>query len=776
MQSVAIDKVSQAIFDALNRHLGGGLELLDFFDSGSTARVYRVSLPVGGEPTLRVDRIVKVFRHDGDILAFPDIEAIFHREVRTLLSTSHTNLISIYSAGVLPLESSRSTPFYVMEYLPGAQDLDQWILSNAHALKQGSVVELLLQAAQGILALHQAGVLHCDVKVGNLLVGDGGRVKVADLGFSKEIRGGTADTGMHTTLEPLPDRYKNFLTELQDPRRISLRIPRNQLDFAFDLHYFGRVVRRLLQMPVLEHHFDPLERASLTLVVERTNLDATSLLPPYASMDVLVADLGKLMPSSINRIGLRELSSYTGTRTIRIPVTGSIPFSRRVQDVISHPLFLRLHNALQLGFTYFVFPGATHSRFEHCLGVFANVGRYVSSLLADDHQPYFRQLVGEEHIETALLAGLVHDVGQNSFAHSLEDLGLVPAHEQVSASFITGEGLQDLVPDRLRSAGPLASVIAGAWPAINQARLLWMITRIRPAGMSRDLGWEVMQSIVDGPVDADKTDYLLRDAHHAGVEYARSIDITRFMNSLTAAVVKEEHCPRGVVAITWKGAQSAENIMLARSQMFWVLYWHHAVRAAHAMLGEAAYEHLRDADEQARIAFWHVLYSGTTGELLALLERSPSLRARGLATLLRVRQLFKRGIALDFRDDEQLYRRVLRLKRTCVEARDLLLKDLARGIVEEANRVFADNRSNARLTENDVLIDVPKEAKDRLGAIYVVDRDNQRAREYTSRAMIGTTEDWENRVRTIRVFVTPELESRDLELLRRHGRQILSDV
>lgn len=767
---------AHTVFEALNLHLGGELQQIDYFDSGSTARVYRVSMPVGPDLDLRVERIIKVFRHDGDVLTFPDIDDIFHREVHTLLSVSHTNLISIYSAGKLPLTPTCVTPFYVMEYLPGAQDFDQWLNANAHSLKAGQVIELLLQAAYGILALHDARVLHCDVKLGNILVGDGRRLKVADLGFSKEIRGGIGETGLHTTLEPLPRKYKDFITELQDPRRTLVRIPRAQLDPTFDIHYFGRVLDRVLALPALQCHFDPLERASLVLIAERTNLDSQPRLPAYVTMRELIVDLLKLIPRFLNRIGLRELSSYTGTRTLRIPVTGSIPFSQRVQDIISHPLFLRLHNALQLGFTYFVFPGATHSRFEHCLGVFANVGRYVSSLLADDYQPYFRQLVSEEHIETTLLAGLIHDVGQNSFAHSFEDLGLVPPHESVSASFITGHGLENLVPDPLRSSGPLSSVIRASWPGVDFDRLLWLITNQRPPGMQSDLGWEVMQSIVDGPVDADKTDYLLRDAYHAGVEYARSIDITRFMNSLTAAVVKENFAARGVVAITWKGAQSAENIILARSQMFWVLYWHHTVRSAHAMVGESAYVHLQDADEAARRLFWHVLYSGSIGELLALLEGSTNERARHLAGLLRVRHLYKRGIDLDFRDDEHLYRHLLRSKEACLRAGDVLLKQLAAGVVEEVNKVFASVGSTVRLSQDDVLIDVPKAAKDRLGAIYVVDRNSEKAREYASRAMLGTNEDWENRVRTIRVFVTPTLDRHERDVLRRHGRQILENL
>ncbi len=766
----------ESVFLALNAKFRNELELVAFYDTGSTARVFHVRMPVGYDENLRVDRIVKVCRHDPSVLVFDEIVRAFQTEVKALISVSHTNVMSIYAAGTLTLGEDVSAPYYVMEYVPGACDLDVWLRAQAAELRSGDILDVLIQVGSGLEALHDARILHCDLKFGNLLVGAGRRVKIADLGFSKTIQGVPGITGVTTTLEPLPERYKDRIKPFADKRATRVELPRQELDASFDLHYLGWVIGQIRKMAELAGKFDRLEDESLTLISERLSLDVDEpRLPRYKSACEVLADLRKLVPVHCDRSALRELSPYTGTRTIRIPVTGSIPFPPRVQRVISHPLFLRLHSALQLGFTYYVFPGAAHTRFEHSLGVFANAARYISSLLADDYGPYFRQVVDEEKIETTLLAGLIHDVGQHSFAHSLEDLGLAPRHEDVAASFVTGDGIADLVPERFLEKGPLESVIENEWTAVNRERLLWIITNERTAGLGGDVGWEIMQSVVNGPLDADKTDYLLRDAHHAGVEYARSIDITRFMNSLTAGIVMEALKPRGALAITWKGQQSAENIILARSQMFWVLYWHHAVRAAHGMLGECAWEHLQGATVEVRRQFHQTLYCGTVGELLALLETSGSSRARELALALRQRRLYKRGIDLEYRDGDQLYGAMVKLKDDLAGS-DPLLKRVAAKVAIECNKKLAEKGSRTRLESNDVMVDIPKGAKDKLGTVWVADPKGDHPRPYTSRAIQGTGEDWQNRVRTIRVFVAPRIERDDRETIRQHGPEILGKL
>jgi uncharacterized protein len=772
--TTSLEAADQMVFDELEK-VYPGLKLVKFYDSGSTARVYHVSMPIGPNVPHAVERVLKVFRHDGDVVEITGLDKVFDNEVRHLLATSHTNVIGLYLANYLIINGTR-VPYFMIEYIPGAKDLDQWVHQHAASLTSDTIIDLLTQVALGLEALHAINVFHCDIKFGNLLVGDNGRVKIADFGFSKEVKGVDGTTGVLTTLAPFPKKYVSYIKELTDPRRMRVEMPRTELGAQFDLHYFGDVITKLLDIPEVSQSLDTLDRKSLQLMAERMNLDLERpRLPRYISAHEVIADLKKLQRLYLSRPGVPELSAYTGTETLRIPVTGSIAFTKRLKRIVSHPLFLRLHHAKQLGLTHYVFPGASHTRFEHSLGVFANVAKYINSLLSDDYEPYFRQVVDEQKVATTLVAGLLHDIGQSSFAHSLEDVSLLPRHEELADRFIFGKDVSDYVLQYMLDAGPLSEVLATQWPEVNLERLRWMI--IGPSvNVEPDTGWDIMRAIVSGPLDADKTDYLLRDALHAGVEYPRSIDLPRFMNSLTAAIVHERLRTAGVLAITWKGAQAAEMITLARTQMFWVLYWHHTVRAAHAMVAHAAYHHRRECSPEDAIKLQRTMFCAPIGELLTLLAGSPSPRAAELASLLRIRQIYKRGLSLEFADSESIYYNLQELKVECEKNGDPLLIAVSKAVAESINQLFADTGRSTRVQADDLIVDVPRPGKDKLGTIYVVQADEAEAQRYVSRGIAGSNEDWQNRTRSVRVFVNPRISRKDRDLLRENTLKILQRI
>ena len=100
---------------------------------------------------------------------------------------------------------------------------------------------------------------------------------------------------------------------------------------------------------------------------------------------------------------------------------------------------------------------------------------------------------------------------------------------------------------------------------------------------SRDPARRILQSILSGPIDVDKMDYLARDSLHAGVPYGRHFDQGRLLASLCLNMAGDG------LAITDKGKTAAEMMVFARYVMFSEVYWHHAVRAATAMLQRAFY-------------------------------------------------------------------------------------------------------------------------------------------------------------------------------------------
>ena len=757
MSTDRLSGLDKEVFDKIEAELPG-VEFIDFFKTGSTARVYHVRLPIGLDVKLKVDRIIKVFRDSIEQSSQLDTTELFLNEVQKLISVSHNNVISVYSAGYLRVSETAKLPYYTMEFVPGAVDSDRWLRRNARRLSRETIIQLLLQAARGIEALHMKNIIHCDLKFGNLLIGEAKQVKIADLGFAKYLAAKAEKIGLYTNHHYLPQCYKDYLVRMVDIRQAYVELPSEYVAETLDLHYFGRLMLEVVQDPVVKPLLSDSDQRSFQLITDRLDLDnRTASLPRYEEIGPLILDLEKMQGLYLNRAGVEELSSYTGTRTIRIPVSGSSPFTVRVAEVAHHPVFFRLNNVQQLGLTHYVFPGAVHTRLEHSIGVFSNVSNYINSLLADDYQPYFRQLVDQEMIVTALLAGLLHDIGQHSFSHSLEDVRLSPRHERVAETFITGKGMDEYV-DYDSDIPPLKEIIRRHWPEVRIDRLCWLINRDRrrPEG-TESIGWEIVRAILSGPIDADKTDYLIRDAHHAGVEYARSIDITRFMNSLTAALVKKGDYAEGVLAITWKGKQSAENILLARSQMFWVLYWHHAVRCAHAMVADACFSHLKTLSDSDLRSFNRALYWGTPGEFISYLGQSESPRARQLASWISVRRLFKRIIELNYEDNEDLYESLLDKKTKCDQSGDMCLSEISGSIAEQLNRLFKQSLPR-RLTQSDVIVDIPKAGKDKLGRIYVVEKGSETAVPYESKGMIGSRDDWQNRVRTIRIFVDPDID------------------
>lgn len=465
-----MNEVDKEIFDAL-KLLIPGIEFLDYFSNGGTSRVFLVNLPIGLGGNFKVKKIIKVARHDleQDLI----IEDVFRNELENLVSISHTNVIGLDWFSALKL-AGQAVPFFVMEYLEGARDFDVWLEDQIEELSSDQILEALLQILYGLAALHSAGIVHCDLKPSNVFVGENGVVKIADFGFSKKISHNYGTTLVYATHEYIPQRYRKRLKKNKEG---PLRVERSNVDESWDLHFFSWFIRRLLEISEEsgDQHLKRADRTALELIADRLDLDKTSAkLIDYDSASAVIADFKKLRSSFLSRPKVPELSNYTGSKTIRIPISGSIPFTDRVRRLVNHPMYLRLHKANQLGFTYQVFPGARHTRFEHSLGVFSNVVRYINALISDDFQPFFRQFADEEKITTTLLAGLLHDIGQHSFAHGLEDLGVTPRHEIISQALISGsQDYQHILGESTDQT--IEELIRRDWPEANLDRLFWLI-------------------------------------------------------------------------------------------------------------------------------------------------------------------------------------------------------------------------------------------------------------------------------------------------------------
>ncbi len=174
------------------------------------------------------------------------------------------------------------------------------------------------------------------------------------------------------------------------------------------------------------------------------------------------------------------------TGIIRDSLYSSVPVNPNVLALMATPEFLRLQRVKQLGWVYTVWPGATHTRYEHSLGVYYLARRALESLLrlgADGG-------LGEgnpAHVRTLLAGSLLHDVGHYPYSHGIEELGApVVAHEEAGARLIEGENISSV----LRSWGVAPEEV---------------VRLIRPG--ADDPGWMgVYRSLLSGALDVDKLD------------------------------------------------------------------------------------------------------------------------------------------------------------------------------------------------------------------------------------------------------------------------------
>ena len=263
-------------------------------------------------------------------------------------------------------------------------------------------------------------------------------------------------------------------------------------------------------------------------------------------------------------------------RFIRDPIHGFVAYDDWELEIINCLAFQRLRRIRQLALTEFVFPGATHSRFEHALGTMDVATRMFDSIVSRQKNYLFNERGYDEagvrrDRQIVRLAALLHDVGHSPFSHSGENLfpinpdtGRRYHHEDYSASIITS-ALRETIEDHPGNANYEIK-------AIDVADLITGTTTSRTPASVRRLIW---RPLITSQLDADRCDYLLRDSLHAGVSYGK-YDLDRILATLSLGL-NENDDP--VVAIEDGGWHAAEGLIIGRYMMFTQVYFHHTRQA-----------------------------------------------------------------------------------------------------------------------------------------------------------------------------------------------------
>ncbi len=218
-----------------------------------------------------------------------------------------------------------------------------------------------------------------------------------------------------------------------------------------------------------------------------------------------------------------------------------------IWNLINTAEFQRLRRIRQLGTSYLTFHGAEHSRFSHSLGVYELVRKIISQFERNGYEDW---PIAEKRL--CLCAALLHDIGHGPFSHSIEAL-FGQHHEEWSCRIILENTEVNEVLRTVNQRFPeqVAEVIKKTYPH------------------------EIVISLVSSQLDADRMDYLLRDAYSTGVNYGM-YDLERILRVIRPY--------QGKLVVKESGMHAVEDYLMSRYQMYWQIYFHPVTRSSEVIL------------------------------------------------------------------------------------------------------------------------------------------------------------------------------------------------
>ena len=296
----------------------------------------------------------------------------------------------------------------------------------------------------------------------------------------------------------------------------------------------------------------------------------------------------------------RKPCKFNDDKIIRDTVFGFNRFYKHEISLIDIPLIQRLRRIHQTALAVLTYPSSTHTRFEHSLGV-AGLAEKMLRSLNDRYppQPNYAPLIDQTKIAEVRLAALLHDCGHGPFSHASEHVygnkssvihniksankelfGSAQPHEILSYCIVTSNAFkeywQEIVDLYSHSDNLLCDL-----SQIDMDKVALMILGLKAAKEGYPL---YLSQIINGPFDADKLDYLIRDSYFSGL--VTGLDIDRLFTSLDVASEKDHG--RGhygdVLCIDIGGATVLEQIQFNKMLLFSSYYHHHKVRSAFRLL------------------------------------------------------------------------------------------------------------------------------------------------------------------------------------------------
>jgi len=391
------------------------------------------------------------------------------------------------------------------------------------------------------------------------------------------------------------------------------------------------------------------------------------------------------------------------TYPVRDVLWGHIYFTPEMAELANSAPFKRLHRILQLGPVYHVYPGATHTRASHSMGVYYLGRRLLQNLVERGMVDW----ISREGAMSFLCACLLHDLGHFPYTHSLKELSL-RSHESLTGEIILSEPIKSLVGN------------CGANPALTAAIIDKELT-----GNSGSSELFFYRKLLSGCFDPDKLDYLNRDARYCGVPYGVQ-DVDFILSRLIP-------CPERGIDIDSRLIPNVEAILFAKYLMYRTVYWHRQVRAATSMIKKALLKGL-----ESKVIAREELYGLDDQGLFTLLrEKTGDGKAHALAEAVWEGKFY--AVAAEF---------------PFIEADHACLRDINQRSRYEEQLADEFRRAGIPLGSDDLIIDVPEQVSFETG-LFVSDEQCGFA-ESSSAFKTEILDSFVNTLYIIRIFINAD--------------------
>ncbi len=359
-------------------------------------------------------------------------------------------------------------------------------------------------------------------------------------------------------------------------------------------------------------------------------------------------------------------------RKIRDDVWGDVPLDKAVRKLLETPAMSRLKGMNALGFTFYAFPTAKHTRFDHSVGVYYLIRLTLKRII--DSGAYLE----DRDVRSSLAAALLHDVGRYPYASAVEDIrlpGMISGDEAARRQIEETE-----VGDVLRTAWDLEPHNVFRLVAQRDLEDAPLRNLTPTEHLVRDLLW--------GSLDISTLDSLIRDARNTRVPYG-IVDAEALLNSLR--IVGQEN--RAILAVDEPGVGHLQALAFARYLMHYNVYGHHALRIPTVMFLRA----IQDAIQADKISSEQLIRQDDAGAVASILESvDPDSSSAILVKRLTERRPYKR--ALEFDERHSSYASLIRLREDASWRRR----------IEEAWSRYLTRYRKGTAGPFDILIDLPE--------------------------------------------------------------------